>query len=86
MGKRAEAEKILGDLLRQSKKNYVSHYMIATIYAGLGDKDKALEFLEQAYQERSPDVPYFLRADLRIDTLRPDPRFQGLMSRVRLPQ
>src|SRR5580700_8761940 len=40
---------------------------------GLGDKDKAFEFLEQAYQERSPDVPYFLRADLRIDTLRPDP-------------
>jgi eukaryotic-like serine/threonine-protein kinase len=85
MGERAEAEKILGDLLRQSKKNYVSHYMIATIHAGLGDKDKALEFLEQAYQERSPDLPYFLRADLRMDNLRSDPRFQDLMHRMNFP-
>ena len=39
MGQRAEAEKILRDLLWQSKKNYVSTYMIGTIYAGLGQKD-----------------------------------------------
>ena len=36
MGKRAKAEEILHDFLRQSKKNYVSPYMIATIYAGHG--------------------------------------------------
>jgi TolB-like protein/Tfp pilus assembly protein PilF len=70
IGKRAEAEKILHDLLEQSQKGYVSPYMIATIYAGLGDKDRALSFLEKAYQERSPDVPYFLKADLRLDPLR----------------
>jgi tetratricopeptide (TPR) repeat protein len=83
---RAEAEKILRDLLRQSKKNYVSTYMIGTIYAGLGEKDKAFEFLEKAYQERSPDIPYFLKAYLRIDTLRSDARFQDLMRRVGIPQ
>ncbi len=44
--------------------------MIATIYTGLGDKDKAFSFLEKAYQERSPDIPYFLKADLRLDPLR----------------
>jgi serine/threonine protein kinase/Tfp pilus assembly protein PilF len=86
MGKRTEAEKILADFLRQSKENYVSPYMIATIYAGLGDKEKAFDFLEKAYQERSPDIPYFLKADLRIDTLRSDPRFQDLLRRVGLPQ
>jgi Tfp pilus assembly protein PilF len=86
MGQRAEAEKILRDLLRQSKKNYVSTYMIGTICAGLGEKDKAFEFLEKAYQERSPDMPYFLKADLRIDTLRSDARFQDLMRRVGIPQ
>jgi tetratricopeptide (TPR) repeat protein len=86
MGRRAEVEKILSDLLRQSKRNYVSPFMIATIYAGLGNKDKAFEFLENAYRERSPDIPYFLKADLRLDVLRSDPRFQSLLQRVALPQ
>jgi TolB-like protein/Tfp pilus assembly protein PilF len=86
MGKRTEAEKILADFLRQSKKNYVSPYMIATIYAGLGDQEKAFDFLEKAYQERSPDIPYFLKADLRLDPLRSDPRFLDLVHRVGLPQ
>jgi tetratricopeptide (TPR) repeat protein len=86
MGKRAEAEKILSELQRQSKVTYVSPYMIAVIYSGLGQKDKAFEFLEKAYQERSPDIAYFLRADLRLDTLRQDPRFQDLLRRVGFPQ
>jgi tetratricopeptide (TPR) repeat protein len=86
MGRRAEAGKILNDLLRQSEKSYVSPYMIATIYAGLGDKDRAFHFLERAYQERSPDIPYFLKADLRLDTLRSDPRFQDIVRRVGFPQ
>ena len=86
MGNRAEAQKILADFLRQSKTNYVSPYMIATVYAGLGDREKAFVFLEKAYQERSPDIPYFLKADLRLDALRSDPRFQSLVRRVGLPQ
>jgi len=60
--------------------------MIATGYASLGQKDKAFVYLEKAYQERSSDLPYFLRADLRIDGLRSDPRFQDLVRRVGLPQ
>jgi len=86
MGKRAEAEKILRELQRQSKVTYVSAYMIAVIYSGLGQNDKAFEFLEKAYQERSPDIAYFLRADLRVDTLRQDPRFHDLLRRVDFPQ
>jgi tetratricopeptide (TPR) repeat protein len=86
MGDRAEAEKILDELQRQSKASYVSPYMIAVIYSGLGQKDKAFEYLEKAYQERSPDIAYFLKADLRLDTLRPDPRFQDLLRRVAFPQ
>jgi len=60
--------------------------MIGTVYAALGDKDRAFEFLEKAYQEKSPDVAYFIKADLRIDNLRSDPRFQDLLRRVGLPQ
>ena len=84
-GKRAEAEKILRDLLEQSKTGYVSPYMIATIYAGLGNKDRAFEFLAKAYEERSTDLSYFLKSDLRMDTLRSDPRFQDLVKRMGFP-
>jgi tetratricopeptide (TPR) repeat protein len=85
MGKRAEAQKILNELQRQSKSAYVSPYMIAVIYAGLGQRDKAFEFLEKAYQLKSPDIVYFLRADLRLDTLRQEARFRDLLRRVGLP-
>jgi tetratricopeptide (TPR) repeat protein len=82
----AEAEKILGELQRQSKVTYISPYMIAVIYSGLGQREKAFEFLEKAYEERSPDVAYFVKADLRIDPLRSDQRFRDLMHRIGLPQ
>ena len=85
-GRKAEAQKILHKWLRQSETSYVSPYMIATVYAGLGGKDKAFEYLEKAYQERSPDLTYFLRADLRVDSLRSDPRFHDLMRRMNFPK
>ena len=85
VGRKADAVKILGELQRQSKGTYVSPYMIAVIYAGLGQNDKAFELLEKAYQDRSPDIPYFIKADLRMDPLRSDPRFQDLVRRVALP-
>ena len=86
MGKRAEAEKILRELQQQSKISYGSPYMIAVIYSGLNQKDKAFAYLEKAYQEKSPDMAYFLRADLRIDGLRSDSRFQEICRRMGLPQ
>ena len=85
-GKRIEAEKILRELQTQSKTQYVSPYMIAVIYAGLGNKNKAFEFLEKAYREKSPDLAYFLKADLRIDLLRSDLRFQDLLHRMNFPK
>jgi len=85
-GRKVEVQKILHESLRQSETSYFSPYMIATIYASLGHKDKAFEYLEKAYQERSPDLPYFLKADLRMDSLRSDPRFQDLMLRINFPK
>jgi tetratricopeptide (TPR) repeat protein len=86
IGRRAQAEKILRDLEHKSKSVYVSPYTIATIYAGLGEKDKAFELLEKAYQERSLDISWHIKADLRIDNLRSDPRFEVLLRRVGFPQ
>jgi TolB-like protein/DNA-binding winged helix-turn-helix (wHTH) protein/Flp pilus assembly protein TadD len=86
IGRRAEAEKILHDFERKSKNAHVSPYLMATMFASLGDKDRAFAFLEKAYQERSLSMPWGLKADLRIDNLRSDPRFQALVQRVGLPQ
>jgi tetratricopeptide (TPR) repeat protein len=84
IGRRAEARKLLVDLQRQSKTSYMSPYVIATIYAGLGKKDKAFEFLDKAYRERSLNLSWHINADLRIDNLRSDPRFKLYLHRMGL--
>jgi tetratricopeptide (TPR) repeat protein len=84
VGKRSGATMILVQLQERSSSNYVSPYMLATIHTALGDKNRAYALLEMAYQERSPDIAYFLKADLRLDSLRGEPRFVGLLRRVRL--
>jgi hypothetical protein len=84
IGREAEAKRILGDLERKSKDRYVSPYVIAAIYAGLGDKKNAFLFLEKAYQERSLEISFSLNADPRFDNLRSDSRFQSLLRRVGL--
>jgi TolB-like protein/DNA-binding winged helix-turn-helix (wHTH) protein/Flp pilus assembly protein TadD len=86
LGRNVEPQKILHEWSLQSRAKYVSPYMVATVYASLGDKDKAFEYLEKAYQEKSSDLPYFLRGDFRIDSLRSDPRFQDLMRRMNFPE
>jgi hypothetical protein len=55
----------------------------AIIYAGLGQRDQAFEWLEKPYKERSSWLAY-LKADPRLDPLRSDPRFQELLLRVGL--
>ena len=83
-GKKAEAEKILRDLERKAKHTAASPYTMATIYAGLGENDKAFEFLEKAYSEKSLDIPSSLKADFLLDSLRLDPRFQIILRRLGL--
>lgn len=84
-GRTAQARKMLRELERSQRIRYISPYMTATIYAGLGDKNKAFELLERSYQERASDLPWFIKADPRIDNLRSDPRFQDLLRRIGLP-
>ena len=83
-GKRSEAEKILRDLQRQSKTTYVSPYLIATVFAGLGQNDQAFEYLNKAYDDHSLDLSWQIKADLRLDSLRSDSRFQDLLRRIGL--
>lgn len=82
-GNTAAARTILDDLLKRAERSYVPAYDIALVCAGLGRRDQALDYLARACDERSGWVTY-LRADPRLDLLRPDPRFTALLRRVRL--
>jgi TolB-like protein/DNA-binding winged helix-turn-helix (wHTH) protein/Tfp pilus assembly protein PilF len=83
-GRKAEANKILRDLQRMSKQTLVRSYTMATIYAGLGENDKAFELLEKACSEKSLDISFSLKSDLLLDDLRADPRFQSMLRRIGL--
>jgi hypothetical protein len=82
-GKKVEAEKILRDLERKLKATSASPYTMATIYAGVGENDKAFESLEEGYSRKSFEIPS-LQFDLVLDNLRFDPRFQSLLRRMGL--
>ena len=74
-GNRAEAQKVLDHLKELSAHSYVAPYNVAVIYAGLGEKDQAFAWLEQAYKERSYLLAVYLTTDARLDNLHSDPRF-----------
>jgi tetratricopeptide (TPR) repeat protein len=81
-GKRKEAQEKLSDLRGMSKQRYVDPTCYANIYAGLGDKDRAIEWLEEGYREEG--LLAGLKVDPDWDNLRTDSRFADLMKRVRL--
>jgi len=83
-GKKDEARKALAELNDRSKHPFVSSYLMADFYAGLGDKDQAFASLERAYQERSWYMTH-LKLDPELEPLRSDPRFVDLVRRVGLP-
>jgi len=80
-GKRSEAMKLLNDLKSSSTAKNSHASEVAAIYASLGDKDEAMNWLEKGYDERfNPGV--LLRPG--FDPLRSDPRFQSLVHRIGL--
>jgi TolB-like protein/DNA-binding winged helix-turn-helix (wHTH) protein/Tfp pilus assembly protein PilF len=84
IGKKAEAVKILRDLEHKAKEGYASPYTMATIYACLDENEKAFEFLEKAYSEKSLELTSSIKSDMLLDGLRSDPRFQDLLHRTGL--
>ncbi len=79
-GDRAKAEKILRDLEELSKKRYVSPANLAAIHLGLGEKAKALDWLEKAYEDLDPML--WWNQDQLYDSVRNEPRFQAIMQKV----
>src|SRR6476659_10210585 len=81
-GNRMEAEKILDQLKTLSKERYISAYSFALVYLGLGDKNEALRWLEQSYQDRAGSDIGFIRVDPLLDPLRGEPRFEALAEKI----
>jgi len=68
----------------QRKTGYYSGFMIAVLYADLGDRDRAFQWLNTAYQERDLNL-LGLKNDFLLDPLRSDPRLAELVRKVGLP-
>jgi tetratricopeptide (TPR) repeat protein len=84
-GRRDDALKIAREVENLSSHTYVDYYQLATIYAGLGEREEAFRLLEKGYQERSVGMLY-LRVDPFWETVHSDPRYADLLRRIGLPQ
>lgn len=83
-GQQEEANKALAELQERAKREHLTGYGLAMIYAGLGEKDQAFAALERAYQMRDT-LLYNLKVDPYFDGLHSDPRFIDLLRRMKLP-
>jgi tetratricopeptide (TPR) repeat protein len=80
-GKASEARGILNELRENGGGRSIASPMIARIYLGLGEIDKALDWLRRGIEERSY-WNVFLKIDPVYDPLRRHPRFQELLKRA----
>ena len=81
-GRKSAAEAVRQRLSNLSPHQYVSPYATAVICAGLGQRDEAFKSLRAAVDDRSWRIAW-LPVDPLLDMLRPDPRFQNLLSNVK---
>src|SRR5438876_1162665 len=82
-GDRAKAEVVLRELEQLAKRQYVSPTAFATIYLGLGQKEKCLDWLEKAYEQQD-SACWYLKIDQIYDSVRNEPRFQAILKKAGL--
>jgi len=80
---RAAAEKVIDELLEQSKQKYISPFWIAVLYFVLDEKEPLFEWLEKGYKEHDV-LMIFLKVDPIFDPIQSDPRFQGMLKKMNL--
>ena len=79
-GRSAEAQDILSKLRSLSQRRYISGIYFATVYAGLKDNERTVQYLNEAFQSRHPGL-VLIRIDPKFEGLRSDPKFQELTRR-----
>ncbi len=83
MGKKDEAQRILDNLIEWSKNEYLPPHFVAILYFALDEKDLGFEWLERAYEDRTFGLT-LLKIAPEFDSVRPDPRFVTILSKVGL--
>jgi TolB-like protein/tetratricopeptide (TPR) repeat protein len=87
-GKAGNAEKsheLLEEMSLRSEKQYVSPFYFAVAHTGVGELDRAIYWLEKGYQERIW-LMCVVKTEPIFDPLRPDDRFQSILSRMHFPE
>jgi hypothetical protein len=76
-----EAVDIVRQVEAQARQEFVRGYLSALIYAGLGDKTKAVDYLKREYLNHDHIGPTDIPVDVMLDGLRSDPRFEAFAGR-----
>jgi TolB-like protein/Tfp pilus assembly protein PilF len=84
-GRRGEALKALADLHRLARPRGPSPFLVALVYVGLGENDRAFEWLDKAVEAREWQLP-LLKSEPAFEQVRSDPRFPALLARLNLPR
>ncbi|MBN2409512.1 MAG: protein kinase [Candidatus Aminicenantes bacterium] len=82
-GRRADVGRILTAALQSAKKNGVQQVSIASVYAGLNDREQVIACLEISHRKREPGL-LLLKVNPMFDLVRADPRFIGLLQKIGL--
>ena len=80
-GLEADARQIVSELEQASRERYVSQYEMALVFAGLGERDTALDCLERAFDARAVGL-VTMKIDRRLAPLQSDPRFRRLLTQM----
>ena len=81
-GQRDQALELVRELEARATHQFVRGYLLALVYIGLGDKTKAIDYLEREYQNHDNIDTAWIRADPMLDPLRGDPRFEALAEKI----
>ncbi|HEU5240284.1 MAG TPA: tetratricopeptide repeat protein [Pyrinomonadaceae bacterium] len=85
-GRPEDAKAIIARFKEISKTQYVISFFVATIYAGLGEKENAFSELETGFKERDWRLSALLKMEPMIEPLRDDPRYKEMLKRLNLPE
>ena len=83
VGRTEQAREVLRQLEGLSRQRYVSPYHMAYVYTGLGEHDRAMDWLERACEERAGGV-FGVKGSFLFTTLRAYPRFKALLRKMNL--
>jgi TolB-like protein/Tfp pilus assembly protein PilF len=81
-GDKDAALRMLSELDKISQHREVVGYWRALLYLSLNNKDEALRWLEQGYEERDGSNISWIKVDPLLDSLHGDPRFEALVQKV----